>query len=818
MRSIRQKLLFSNALSLLIAFALLGLIGAFGITHLTQFFLKMNADRSQVARANLQRSFEGNIENIRNIYQSQLERKGWSLLLKDSSSVLPMIEDNSFWQLRNFLAENFRDDPELLEASFFVREGNSIRAWQVLTKDYPAGLGLPIEYDLTQGGWVASEKRRKIFIRDPSIRELSQLSVPSVQSKEILDFNPQRERRQQVLDCLIPLFKRNTDPESIERALKRGEAVGFLRYVLSYDRMEETIEAEKKKFESKLAENERLNQSSAELEERETIQLLRQVSYLLGLGVLGAMVLSYLISSTSSTRITSPVKELTRIATRMSEGIYRQTIAVQSDDEIGVLAHSFKNLSQAITRRDEELAEVNRNLEKLVELRTGQLKEQYQTVSGLLHGMKQAVFSVSHQWSVVPPVSKHTDQLFPEGIEGKSILETLFRDLDPRSPEYASLTSGLSVIFGEDEIQWSLMESYFPGELRLGGRTLRVTYHPIWNEAGQMEKLMLAVEDITSLLALQQKIALERASSERNIEVVQELALLDATKIEDFVESSLELLKAAEVDLSVKNTESFLRRVHTLKGSARIFGASTLASRIHLIEKEIREAGDAAALDLVLQRLTEELTVYVLLADRIFRVVAKRQDWDETELKSEFEFLLASVSKTAQSLRKQVEVNLQGPPVKISRKKMAELRGALQHLITNALDHGFNSQQSGLLSISWRVSPSGDSSQVLTIQVSDNGRGIDVETLVSRALERQLLTSQELEFMSREQKLELIFRAGLSTRAVTTEYSGFGQGLAAVKSTLTQLGASIRVSSQGGGGTHFEIHLPLANPAQSAIL
>ena len=140
---------------------------------------------------------------------------------------------------------------------------------------------------------------------------------------------------------------------------------------------------------------------------------------------------------------------------------------------------------------------------------------------------------------------------------------------------------------------------------------------------------MLTVEDLTDLLQLQERIRAERASSERNIEAIQELARLPAGRIEDFVEGSLELLKAAEADLQAGNFESFRRRVHTLKGNARTFAVETLGTRIHAIELSFPPGESADALEAwrgALRRLADELTIYIILADRIFRVVSRRQE------------------------------------------------------------------------------------------------------------------------------------------------------------------------------------------------
>ncbi len=168
----------------------------------------------------------------------------------------------------------------------------------------------------------------------------------------------------------------------------------------------------------------------------------------------------------------------------------------------------------------------------------------------------------------------------------------------------------------------------------------------------------------------------------------------------------------------------------------------------------------------------------------------------------------------ARQANKKIKLQITGEETELDRALVDRLYEPLLHIIRNAIDHGLEppeerrrngKEEEGLLKIkAWR-----NRNQVV-VEVSDDGRGIDVEKVRQRAIEMGLISTHSAENMTHEEILQLIFSPGFSTTTETTLMSGRGVGLDAVKSTIERLRGDVRVSSEPGEGTIFSIRIPIS--------
>jgi two-component system chemotaxis sensor kinase CheA len=132
----------------------------------------------------------------------------------------------------------------------------------------------------------------------------------------------------------------------------------------------------------------------------------------------------------------------------------------------------------------------------------------------------------------------------------------------------------------------------------------------------------------------------------------------------------------------------------------------------------------------------------------------------------------------------------------------------LTHLIRNAVDHGIETDRGtkpARATVQVRVErlPHG-----YQIAVHDDGRGIDVDRVVEKALASALTTPAAVEAMSPSERLALVLRDGVSTADDVTDLSGRGVGASAVATIVEQLGGQLEITSSPGLGTTFSITLP----------
>ncbi len=178
-----------------------------------------------------------------------------------------------------------------------------------------------------------------------------------------------------------------------------------------------------------------------------------------------------------------------------------------------------------------------------------------------------------------------------------------------------------------------------------------------------------------------------------------------------------------------------------------------------------------------------------------------------------FDSLTRPIYEMATSLGKKVKVNLKATDIKIDKRILDALTDSFIHLIRNALDHGIeppdervkkNKPEYGTLFLS-----AFEREGKVVIQIEDDGRGIDVDKVVQKAIEKGLIDEETAKNLSFEEKLNLIFIHGFSTKDELTDVSGRGVGMDVVRSKVEELGGEVVVETTPGYGTRVELILPL---------
>jgi len=171
------------------------------------------------------------------------------------------------------------------------------------------------------------------------------------------------------------------------------------------------------------------------------------------------------------------------------------------------------------------------------------------------------------------------------------------------------------------------------------------------------------------------------------------------------------------------------------------------------------------------------------------------------------------VHDLGQEQGKEVELVIEGEDTNADKRILEEIKDPLMHMLRNAVDHGVETPQereragkprAGTV----RVKASQTTSSV-TIEVSDDGRGLDEEAIKRAAIKRTVASGEALAAMSSVQIQSLIFAPGMSTADFVTDVSGRGVGMGVVRANVERLKGSIQLQSEPGKGTRFTIVLPV---------
>ncbi|GAB6136825.1 chemotaxis protein CheA [Halanaerobaculum tunisiense] len=171
------------------------------------------------------------------------------------------------------------------------------------------------------------------------------------------------------------------------------------------------------------------------------------------------------------------------------------------------------------------------------------------------------------------------------------------------------------------------------------------------------------------------------------------------------------------------------------------------------------------------------------------------------------------VRDLSQELDKDINLVIEGEETELDRTIIDEIGDPLVHMIRNAIDHGIEEPEEreqagkpreGLV----RLSAFHEGNNVV-IQIEDDGAGIDPEVIKEKALEKGVVDQAELDVMSDQEIINLIFAAGFSTAQEVSDVSGRGVGMDIVRNKIESLNGSVKIDSKLGEGSTFTIKLPL---------
>ncbi|OHD05128.1 MAG: hypothetical protein A2086_06395 [Spirochaetes bacterium GWD1_27_9] len=180
------------------------------------------------------------------------------------------------------------------------------------------------------------------------------------------------------------------------------------------------------------------------------------------------------------------------------------------------------------------------------------------------------------------------------------------------------------------------------------------------------------------------------------------------------------------------------------------------------------------------------------------------------------------VRDLANSLHKNVNLEIVGETTEIDRTVIELIADPLTHLIRNSIDHGFETpeerqrvgkQREGNLLL--KAFQEGSS---IYIEVSDDGKGINIDAVKEKAVERGLVSVQQANSTSQTEILNFIFEPGFSTKKEVTNLSGRGVGMDVVRTQIEKLRGRVDITTVQGEGTKFTIILPLTLTIVEALL
>ena len=231
-------------------------------------------------------------------------------------------------------------------------------------------------------------------------------------------------------------------------------------------------------------------------------------------------------------------------------------------------------------------------------------------------------------------------------------------------------------------------------------------------------------------------------------------------------------------------------------------------SDVASVQHNLARTVEGATADLITQgRLTRELQQDLMRVRMVqFASISER--------------LYRVTRQASKEVDKRVNLDIRGSAVEIDRSVLEKMAGPFEHLLRNAIVHGIETREqrraAGKNEIGeLRVEIRQDGNEVV-LQFSDDGKGLDLDRIRSKARATGLLTDDHE--VSESELTDLIFNPGFTTAHEVTELAGRGVGMDVVRSEATSLGGRVAIVSEAGKGAQFTIHLPLTLAVTQVVI
>jgi HPt (histidine-containing phosphotransfer) domain-containing protein len=507
-----------------------------------------------------------------------------------------------------------------------------------------------------------------------------------------------------------------------------------------------------------------------------------------------------------------------------------------------IFAETFMQNRQLL----KHVEQVNQNLERTVAIRTHDLYEKKQNLSLILQSLPEGIMTFDASFRILPEYSIALERILEtQHIEGRDVFQLLFAHSSVAMDVQSQMRSALDFSFGDSDLNFEankeLLVSEFQTSIRGEIKVLALGWSAVMAENNSVAKVLLTVSDVTQVKRLER----ESQMAKLRTKIIEAVMNGSVTRIQDFVVGAQAALRpfvdAMKVgQLTDEQVTSLYREVHTIKGNARTFDLLDLAENAHRVESEFaelkRRSGqmESEQVIYILQDLLDDLQHIESIKLDILARLNRSENPDKQDVhpwlwrmfKSRWQHLTPehaaqelpdlqndilmmsyrqaqpyfagladSFDQIAASLNKPTPtIILNIPDELFMDPTLAKaLNDMLVHMIRNSLDHGIETTEArrlagkpdqGRVTISFRPQGRG-----FILDYADDGRGLNLEKIRSRAVQLNLREAQATE---PEQLVQSIFAHGFSTADRVTDVSGRGVGMEVVAKELRVWKARLR--------------------------
>jgi two-component system chemotaxis sensor kinase CheA len=302
-------------------------------------------------------------------------------------------------------------------------------------------------------------------------------------------------------------------------------------------------------------------------------------------------------------------------------------------------------------------------------------------------------------------------------------------------------------------------------------------------------------------------------------EFKEELAEVSGAEVVNF--SEIESLEMDEDD-EAKNDKSLHaeHKVNSFQSSSTVrVDISKLDTLMNMVGELLINKTRLQSLDIQKSKFNEIIPQLDRVTMELHHIVMQIRMVPVGVMFSRFPRMIRDLSN---KMNKEIDFVMEGQETELDRSIIDELSDPLTHLLRNAIDHGIEKPEERKSKgkdeegrIELRAYQKGSE---IIIEVKDDGAGIDADVIGRKAVEKGIVSEEELEQLERRDILDFVFHPGFSTASEVTDVSGRGVGMDIVRNVVKKLDGQISIESELGSGSTFTISLPLTLAITQALM
>jgi HPt (histidine-containing phosphotransfer) domain-containing protein len=483
-----------------------------------------------------------------------------------------------------------------------------------------------------------------------------------------------------------------------------------------------------------------------------------------------------------------------------------------------------------------------------------EVKRQTRDIRSILDAIQQGILTIRDaNLKLGSDHSRYMDRYFHPSMAAQDFHHVLDQAVGLSADVKDQIEQALAACLGEDSLAFDLNQGLLPTELIFRieeqERVFEIDWSPVLDAQGRIEKMLVCLRDVTEVRQLRD----QTQQNEEEMRMMSELLNIPEDRFKSFVKrmndhlgESRTLVQSLEARRALDRKEiirQIFMNIHTVKGSARTLQLKAIAAASHELEQEITSLQPGSA-PLNLESLKDKFARVTDIVDRYQEMSQQKLGWDFDEervrlprslvlknlqllahlnlrrldpdevqdvlyLEGSLQHYCAAdlghtimeatrgLDSMARDLNKEPpRVEVDAPGIMLTETGQQLVQALFTHILRNALDHGLEDRaerlrqgkaQQGLIHVEARMDGS-----FLRLECFDDGRGLNLDKIKARALEKGLIASS---WEGDDSAIaDLIFMPGLSTKDVLTEISGRGVGMDAVRSYMERIGGQVAIA------------------------